>query len=48
VRELLACTTMARDVIRAHEPLYIDVADPGILEDVDDRAAYLRLCEAGT
>jgi molybdenum cofactor cytidylyltransferase len=48
VRELLACTTMARDVIRAHEPFYIDVADPGILEDVDDRTAYLRLCEAGT
>ena len=46
VKELLACETNARDVIRAHEPYYLDVADPGILEDVDDPAAYLRLCEA--
>jgi molybdenum cofactor cytidylyltransferase len=44
--ELLACQTAARDVIRAHEPQYIDVNDPGILEDVDDPAAYARLMEA--
>jgi molybdenum cofactor cytidylyltransferase len=43
VEELLACRTMARDVIRAHEPFYVDVDDPGILEDVDDPAAYARL-----
>jgi molybdenum cofactor cytidylyltransferase len=44
--ELLACKTAARDVIRAHEPRYIDVDDPGILEDIDDPAAYARLVEA--
>ena len=44
-RELLACTTTARDVIRAHQPVYVDVDDPGILEDVDDPAAYARLQE---
>jgi molybdenum cofactor cytidylyltransferase len=43
VEELLACRTMARDVIRSHEPFYVDVDDPGILEDVDDPAAYARL-----
>lgn len=44
--ELLACETAARDVIRAHEPQYVEVGDPGILEDVDDPAAYSRLVEA--
>jgi molybdenum cofactor cytidylyltransferase len=43
VDELLACRTMARDVTRAHDPFYVDVDDPGILEDVDDPAAYARL-----
>lgn len=41
--ELLACQTNARDVIRAHHPRYIDVDDAGILEDIDDPAAYARL-----
>ena len=43
--EVLACNTAARDVIRAHEPQYVDVDDSGILEDVDDPAAYARLME---
>ena len=43
IGELLACTTTARDVVRAHEPVYVDVDDPGILEDIDDPAAYARL-----
>ncbi len=46
VDELLACQTNARDVIRAHEPFYLDVDDAGILEDIDDPAAYARLQEA--
>jgi molybdenum cofactor cytidylyltransferase len=45
VEDLLACQTNARDVIRAHEPLYLDVDDPGILEDIDDPTAYARLQE---
>lgn len=44
--KLLACETMARDVIRAHSPQYVEVDDPGILEDIDDPAAYARLEEA--
>jgi molybdenum cofactor cytidylyltransferase len=44
-RELLLCETSARDVIRAHDPVYVDVDDPGILEDVDDPASYARLQE---
>jgi molybdenum cofactor cytidylyltransferase len=44
--ELLACQSTARDVIRAHDPIYIDVDDAGILEDVDDPAAYAKLQEA--
>lgn len=44
--ELLACTTSARDVMRSHDPIYVDVDDGGILEDVDDPAAYVRLQEA--
>jgi len=47
IEELLACQTSARDVIRAHEPLYLDVDDPGILEDIDDPTAYARLQEVG-
>jgi molybdenum cofactor cytidylyltransferase len=43
--ELLACRTMARDVIRAHNPIYVDVNDPGILQDVDDPVSYARLVE---
>lgn len=43
--ELLACQTSARDVIRAHEPSYVDVADPGIIDDIDDPVAYARLQE---
>jgi molybdenum cofactor cytidylyltransferase len=45
--EISACNTSARDVIRAHDPIYVDVPDPGILEDVDDPAAYARLQECG-
>lgn len=43
--QLLACSTTARDVIRAHDPAYIDVDDPGILEDIDDPVAYARLTQ---
>lgn len=43
IDELLACATSARDVIRSHEPVYVDVDDAGILEDVDDPEAYMRL-----
>ena len=32
-------------MIRAHEPVYVEVDDPGILEDVDDPAAYARLMQ---
>ena len=45
IRELILCETSARDVIRAHQPVYVDVDDPGILTDVDDVAAYTRLLE---
>jgi len=48
--ELLALppTGMASDVIHGHIPqtVYIDVNDPGILTDIDDREAYRRLSEA--
>jgi molybdenum cofactor cytidylyltransferase len=48
--ELLALppTAMASDVIHGHIPqtVYIDVNDPGILIDIDDREAYRRLSEA--
>ncbi len=44
--EILACTTMARDVVRSHQPGYVDVDDPGILEDIDVPADYARLAEA--
>lgn len=35
----------ARDVIRAHYPeaVWVDVADPGVLADIDDPAAYRAL-----
>jgi molybdenum cofactor cytidylyltransferase len=46
IQELLTCETNARDVIRAHDPVYVEVDDAGILEDVDDPAAYARLQEA--
>jgi CTP:molybdopterin cytidylyltransferase MocA len=45
--EILASNTSARDVVRAHDPVYVDVGDPGILEDVDDPASYARLQECG-
>ena len=45
VEEIIGCNTSARDVIRAHEPVYVEVDDPGILEDVDDPAAYARLTQ---
>jgi hypothetical protein len=39
---------MASDVIHAHIPhtAYVEVDDPGILTDIDDREAYRRLTEA--
>ena len=47
--ELLALppTAMASDVIHGHIPqtVYVDVDDPGILTDIDDREAYRRLSE---
>jgi hypothetical protein len=35
----------ARDVIRSHYPeaAFLDLDDPGILADIDDRAAYRAL-----
>jgi molybdenum cofactor cytidylyltransferase len=48
--ELLALppTAMASEVIHGHIPhtVYVDVNDPGILADIDDREAYRRLSEA--
>jgi molybdenum cofactor cytidylyltransferase len=48
--ELLALppTAMASEVIHGHVPqtIYVDVNDPGILTDIDDREAYRRLSEA--
>jgi CTP:molybdopterin cytidylyltransferase MocA len=48
--ELLAVppTAMASEVIHGHIPqtVYVDVNDPGILTDIDDREAYRRLSEA--
>jgi len=40
--------SQAREVIHAHaaNALYIDVNDPGILEDIDDPEAYRRLLDA--
>ena len=44
----LPLTAQARDVIHGHvaDTLYIDVNDPRILADIDDREAYRRLSEA--
>lgn len=44
----LPLTAQARDVIHGHvaDTFYIDVDDPGILTDIDDREAYRRLTEA--
>ncbi len=44
----LPLTAKARDVIHGHvdDTLYIDVNDPRILADIDDREAYRRLSEA--
>ena len=44
----LPLAAQAREVIHAHvaDTLYIDVNDPGILTDIDDREAYRRLSEA--
>jgi len=41
----LSAEEAARDVVRAHasEIEYVEVGDAGILDDVDDPAAYLRL-----
>lgn len=38
----------AKDVVRRHgsETAYVDVNDPGVLDDIDDPAAYQRLVEA--
>jgi molybdenum cofactor cytidylyltransferase len=43
----LPVTSQARDVIHGHVPetQYVDVDDPGILTDIDDREAYHRLSE---
>lgn len=47
--ELLALPAdgKASDVVHRHVPRtqYIDVDDPGILTDIDDRAGYLKLLE---
>lgn len=47
--ELLALPAdgQARDVVHRHVPRtqYIDVDDPGILADIDDREAYRKLLE---
>jgi CTP:molybdopterin cytidylyltransferase MocA len=39
----------ARQVLHSHagETRYLDVADPGILDDIDDPDAYHRLLAAG-
>ena len=46
-RELLALggEDSARDVVRRHKPatIYVDVADAGVVTDVDDPEAYRRL-----
>jgi CTP:molybdopterin cytidylyltransferase MocA len=48
--ELLALPpdAMASEAIHGHIPqtVYVDVNDPGILTDIDDREAYRRLSEA--
>jgi molybdenum cofactor cytidylyltransferase len=41
----LPATAQARDVVHNHIPetAYVDIDDPGILTDIDDREAYRRL-----
>jgi hypothetical protein len=50
VDELLAVPPggAARDVIRARYPeaTFLDVDDPGVVADIDDRSAYEALLEA--
>jgi CTP:molybdopterin cytidylyltransferase MocA len=43
----LPVTGAARDIVRAHaaETEFLDLADPGILADIDDPAAYRALLE---
>jgi molybdenum cofactor cytidylyltransferase len=47
LREFLALplTAQAKDIVHAHVPRteYVDVEDPGVLADIDDRAAYQEL-----
>ncbi|MCX6624365.1 MAG: nucleotidyltransferase family protein [Acidobacteria bacterium] len=47
--EILALpeNSQAREAIHRHRATYLDVADAGILMDVDDPAAYGRLVEQG-
>ncbi len=49
IHEFLAlpATAAAKDVVHHYVPRteYVDVEDPGILADIDDRAAYLQLVE---
>ena len=43
----LHLTAQAKDIVHAYVPRteYVDVNDPGILTDIDDRAAYEQLLE---
>lgn len=43
----LPLTAQAKDIVHAYVPRteYLDVDDPGILADIDDRAAYEQLLE---
>jgi molybdenum cofactor cytidylyltransferase len=45
----LPLTAQAKDIVHAYVPRteYLDVDDPGILADIDDRAAYQQLLEQG-
>jgi molybdenum cofactor cytidylyltransferase len=45
----LSETGAAREVVRRHiaETRFLDVDDPGVLADIDDREAYRALMEAG-
>ncbi|HWR53057.1 MAG TPA: nucleotidyltransferase family protein [Bryobacteraceae bacterium] len=38
----------ASDVVHGPDTLYVDVDDPGVVEDIDDPETYRRLLEAGT
>ena len=52
IPELLAVSEplTAKDVVHAHraETLFLDVDDPGVVADIDDREAYQRLIGAGS